>query len=874
MFKRISAQKGDKLTQIFILLFILPIFLMFFLSCMSLNQSGSEKSLSFRESHDNFIQFLNEHPDYQPLSSRVNLIQLTEYADIIPLSYDKTPANRTQTFRMDTLFESGPKVYYLNGFFYYFYVIKGMIKGVKIDLKNRTYSNVDVSSNKHFAIYRDPANEKLELIPFGRDFTKTKVVSSKGGSLPFYGTHEALCLDPPLYIYESSREGFPLESFLIIPRDLDGLGKIMYEENYYKNGYNLVTGLDKKGFDRNGYDKDGYAHHGYNRKGYDRDGNNYSGPIGANGKTGFGTLKWANGDVYHGYFQNNEINGMGIINGTDGAIYAGSFQEEMKIGQGLLYSPDGTKKLVSWKDGEMYIISSNPGQVIEPDGEWAFLGKGVKNGLAQGRGDAVGIKSGWIITNGLFEQGRLIEGSLLTVNGTSYRGRFTDGLLSDGKILSANGTAYTGHLRNGIPDGAGQQVDKDGIFYEGNFSNGRFEGNGELTLQNGDVYNGAFVNGVPHGSGIYKNSTEGSIEKCEFYEGKRIDQLYLMKIALAEEEDKKLAEGERLKLEEEVRLREEKARQQAAENVEKKASKKNLFGAFVAGASTVVVGNAYGLDSSDTLLLATAAAKDVISDTDGENIRAMSDTLIENKKQMKTWESKYGQSDLSNVSGSNTFLSQKQQPLQDINNNPADKNPVLTNLKSRASSNNAEIPKKNPLAEPPQMNKEIKSENNKLLDLPKSNKSGRSVLRGLIDRDVRYSPEYRTGEVTFRNPQTGIESITIKLNNGAIGELTWNGNYKWIAANGYNQKSPYLVGCVVELSSEQNKIYVLMSHNDVVPTDAGDKYGYNLAWSANGSTLKSVSGSQFTPFSKEETSAIFEDLHYSSYQPTAAWLVW
>ena len=72
------------------------------------------------------------------------------------------------------------------------------------------------------------------------------------------------------------------------------------------------------------------------------------------------------------------------------------------------------------------------------------------------------------------------------------------------------------------------------------------------------------------------------------------------------------------------------------------------------------------------------------------------------------------------------------------------------------------------------------------------------------------------------------------------GELTWNGKYKWKAADGYEQKLPSSTGCIVELSSSNNRIYVVIDKNAMAVKDSGEDYGYNLAWTAFDSTLSSL----------------------------------
>ena len=175
----------------------------------------------------------------------------------------------------------------------------------------------------------------------------------------------------------------------------------------------------------------------------------------------------------------------------------------------------------------------------------------------------------------------------------------------------------------------------DGTKYAGDFKNGKYEGQGVITRPNGEKYEGSFSNGLPHGLGIYFNGDQ--VERCEYYQGKRIDQAYLIRqenernlAALRDEREK--AAKEKADRAEQTRIAQE--RQAAAQKAASERSSNNLLGALIVGGSALLIGGAVGLDTGSTVALAASAAVDAAKgDSSMSTMKQTSQTLLDaNKK--------------------------------------------------------------------------------------------------------------------------------------------------------------------------------------------------------------------------------------------------
>jgi hypothetical protein len=646
---------------------------------------------------------------------------------------------------------------------------------------------------------------------------------------------------------------------------------------YTDMGFHRTTGFNKAGF---------------NEEGFDEIGNHYAGPLYNWQKYGFGIYSWSDGTRYIGSFTKDNPSGFGLLNDISGGTYIGNWNNGAEDGIGVYIAPNGEHRREVWKAGEK--ISSRPaGKIRSEAASWVFFGEGSSAGWAEGKGDAVTANLSTWVKNGVYRNGHLESGKMIMPDGTAYSGNFSDGVLTDGEIRRPDNTLYNGALSGGVPNGTGRLTNADGTVYEGNFQDGMYQGEGKLILSNGDIFEGPFENGQPHGEGIYKNKSENLVERCEFYEGRRIDQAYIIRIERAKEEERERLAAEHAKKVAEEKARAEREHQRKLEEDKRKAESRKAWGSLAMGGAGALMASSAGMDTGEALLFGASVGRDVYEGTDGKYMREAGDFIINNRKAMAEYENKYGASDLSTASGYSSSLSNLpstnhtsdynlpepviqpqaaigQQGSMQANGGKTDRINVQPASQGIGTSDSDTSRMGN------QSNTETLPDPPVLKSIPRSSKSGKTVLSNLIDREEKYTPNFSIGEISFSNPQPGIASLTVKLGNGSMGfgEITWNGKYKWQAAEGFEQELPSSTGCVVELSSNHNRIYVMIDQNAMAVKGSGENYGYNLAWSAFDSTLKSVSGSSYNTLSEEECRAVFEDLNYSSYRATAAWLIW
>ena len=97
---------------------------------------------------------------------------------------------------------------------------------------------------------------------------------------------------------------------------------------------------------------------------------------------------------------------------------------------------------------------------------------------------------------------------------------------------------------NGVAHGNGIALNTQGLRFEGKFRKGD-RVHGKIYLDEELMYDGGITAGRPHGEGICMH--EGKPERCEYYEGERVDTLF--KIRLENEKQLLAMEAERNKLE-------------------------------------------------------------------------------------------------------------------------------------------------------------------------------------------------------------------------------------------------------------------------------------------------------------------------------------
>lgn len=305
---------------------------------------------------------------------------------------------------------------------------------------------------------------------------------------------------------------------------------------YDKAGYHKLTGFDR---------------YGVNSAGKDTKGNSFNGKWAAGKKEGPGTLTSASGDMYTGTFVHDSLEGLARWRTADGVSFLGTWRNNAPDGTVIAFLPNGDREARYWQNGRQGTTRKITAGTISSRYDWVFLGFGSENGLAHGIGQAIDARSGAQVRNALFEAGRLIEGSLVTADGTTYIGSFMDDVLAKGIVLQRDGSRYEGELVGGL-----------------------FNGQGKLRFANGESYEGEFRGGKPHGLGIF-TLANGTPERCEFYEGKRIDQAYLLRqerLRITQQQAQEQARAEREAAEKaraEEKRKEEEERERRREEAER-----------------------------------------------------------------------------------------------------------------------------------------------------------------------------------------------------------------------------------------------------------------------------------------------------------------
>lgn len=303
--------------------------------------------------------------------------------------------------------------------------------------------------------------------------------------------------------------------------------------------------------------------------------------------------------------------GFGILTKPDGTQYLGTFREDKEEGVGILLPPAGSPRIQTWSKGTLQKSRAPAGAVSSSLRTWVFLGEGASSGKAQGPGDAISTDGLYRIEGGVFKNGVLVSGSLVTQDGTRYVGTFTDEVLVSGRIDGRDGSRYEGPLAGGLPDGRGKVTTADGTTYAGDFKAGLYDGQGTIARPDGEKYEGTFRAGKPHGIGIYFNGQ--TIERCEYYDGMRIDQAYLIKIENEKQLEALRAERERIAKEkaDQAELARLAAERSATEKQAQEGKSSNKLMAGIFGVGATLLGSRAGLGDAEALLYGLSVAQDI-----------------------------------------------------------------------------------------------------------------------------------------------------------------------------------------------------------------------------------------------------------------------
>ncbi len=283
--------------------------------------------------------------------------------------------------------------------------------------------------------------------------------------------------------------------------------------------------------------------------------------------------KWYGNDNLQLRLKNNliELRFIDFYAIENGNIYRGTFLSKTKF-EGIIKKPDG----------------------------FTYRGTFINDKL-EGEGD---IFKDLYSLHGTFKNGNLLKGNIKYFNGDKATGVFVNNQLNGKGVFSfQSGAEYNGDFLNNNFHGKGKLVFDDGGYYEGEFNNNQFHGQGKLNNPStGERYEGEFKNGQMHGSGIYWNN--GQPERCEFYEGQRIDQVYLI-----------AKENKRAELQRQYELLQEQERQRkiAEDMARYESQQKGPSGLFKAFMFTMplAMGAALGVDTKSLVNVAASSFTDV-----------------------------------------------------------------------------------------------------------------------------------------------------------------------------------------------------------------------------------------------------------------------
>ena len=243
----------------------------------------------------------------------------------------------------------------------------------------------------------------------------------------------------------------------------------------------------------------------------------YSGDLDNNIPHGYGTLEYANGDVYAGQWVSGERSGEGTMTYSDGTVYTGEFTDDEATGYGTFTFANGNSYTGYVVRGAM----EGYGTYTFASGD-SFSGMSV-NDCFEGNG-VYRYADGRVYTGGFHNDQFSGKGVLTWPDGDKYDGEFANGLMNGHGIYTwANGDEYNGEVANDLKNGQGTYVWADGRIYTGSFFDDEKCGEGMLTWPNGEVYKGEFANDVINGDGIYTwpngDEYKGSFKNDEMLHG-------------------------------------------------------------------------------------------------------------------------------------------------------------------------------------------------------------------------------------------------------------------------------------------------------------------------------------------------------------------
>ncbi|CAL6088243.1 Conserved_hypothetical protein [Hexamita inflata] len=243
----------------------------------------------------------------------------------------------------------------------------------------------------------------------------------------------------------------------------------------------------------------------------------------ANGmRNGTGKQIFSNGDEYEGEWMNDQYHGLGVLTFADGSQYSGTFVNNL-YSEGVLFCTDRCCYSGPFMNGREHGLGQKtwPNQTI--------LKGNFKNGRVSGACTIKFIEGS--VFFGICEENRQLSGTFTYPDGTKtiLNSNIDDGFerVSDiqfmnqvidklqNNVFNKKYVLKRVETRNQIQEGwfqddkledFGFTYQKHNFTYVGMYKNGLCNGKGKQTWSSGDSYEGDFENDTLHGNGIFTNA--------------------------------------------------------------------------------------------------------------------------------------------------------------------------------------------------------------------------------------------------------------------------------------------------------------------------------------------------------------------------------
>ena len=192
-------------------------------------------------------------------------------------------------------------------------------------------------------------------------------------------------------------------------------------------------------------------------------------------KTGQGTMRYANGNVYTGNWGNDTRDGNGTMTYANGDVFKGEWR--VNPGIGIMNFANGDEFEGNLRGSGIMRYANGD----EYEGEWAGA---FKKGIMR-------YTNGDVYNGKWYHNNKNYEGIMNYSNGDVYSGNWRiDKRERKGTMRYANGDVYEGNWHEDKREGYGKMRYANGDVYEGNWHDDKREGRGKITYNDGRVYDG------------------------------------------------------------------------------------------------------------------------------------------------------------------------------------------------------------------------------------------------------------------------------------------------------------------------------------------------------------------------------------------------